>query len=145
MNNKISNIGCRFYFIFISFIKVLKPCELFCLKLAIYFEKYAKKNSPPPENFTCRFVYIAPSNDNSLLTLKLTIKVKSNSKEVWSCFVMVRSDHVTLSKDWWKFIHIHPYYTMALMWSHIIAHQQHSLLWSPNWKALSTCICSFQN
>ena len=35
--------------------------------------------------------------------------------EVWGCFLMSRVRMLHFLKDWWKFIQIHQYYTMALM------------------------------
>ena len=49
------------------------------------------------------YMYIAPSSDCSLLTLSLPFKV------ILRWFVVA-----ALFKDWWKYIQIHQYYTMAL-------------------------------
>ena len=38
-----------------------------------------------------------------------------DSKEMWGCFLMSGVRMLQFSKDWWKFIQINQYYSMALM------------------------------
>ena len=67
--------------------------------------------------FDLRFMYIhvAPSVFHSLQIINMPF-IESDSKEIWGCLLMsgVKMQH--FSKDWWKFIQIHQYYTLALTW-----------------------------
>ena len=56
-------------------------------------------------------MYIAPSRVIFYSTL---ISHLIDSKEVCGCFLMSRVRMLHFLKDWWKFIQIHQYYTMAL-------------------------------
>ena len=57
-------------------------------------------------------MYIAPSNDQSLLTLNLPVNVIL--RKLWGCFSISGVGMMHFSKDLWKSIQIHQYYTMAL-------------------------------
>ena len=53
-------------------------------------------------------MYIAPSSGH--------ISFLIDSKEVWGCFLMSGERMQHFLKDKWKFIQIHQYYTLALMY-----------------------------
>ena len=94
------------------FYELSKPCESLCLK-SIIWEKWIKLTfSGCPRKFYHRFMYIAPSSGHALLNLNVPLKF--DSKEVWGCFLMSGVRMLLFLKDWWKFIQIHQYYTMAL-------------------------------
>ena len=56
-----------------------------------------------------RFMYIAPSSDHSLLVINLPFKLILRRFEF--CFLMSGVGMLHFSKDWWKFIQIHQYYS----------------------------------
>ena len=64
-----------------------------------------------PPTFYHRVMYIAPSSGHILLNVHLPLKL---IKEVCSCFLMSGVRMLHLFTDWWKFLQIHQYYTMAL-------------------------------
>ena len=80
----------------------------------VWNHKYYEKFAPPKMGgclwefyHTCRFIYISPSSDHLLLTLNLIFY----SKHVWGCLMMSGVRLLHFSKDWWKFIQSHQYYT----------------------------------
>ena len=75
-NKNISNGFCSSPMGFIEFYDFKKPCELFCLKPSIFSESKTtttKQNKNTKEFLGCpwkcyhRFMYIAPSSDNSYI------------------------------------------------------------------------------
>ena len=68
-----------YWVLLIRVLWILKPCELFCLKPSIVWKICKKKTTHKflgwPGECYHRFMYIALSTDNSLLTLKLPFKV----------------------------------------------------------------------
>ena len=71
-----------------------------------------------PPKFYHILMYIAPSSGHILLNLYFHFKFIL-LKEVWGCFLMSGVRMLHFLKDWWKFIQIHQYYTMALRQSWI--------------------------
>ena len=69
---------------------IQKPCELFCLKVkpSIFWEicKDLLFWGGPSRILYDRLMYIAPSNDHSLLTLNLPFKVILR-RRFWHCFL----------------------------------------------------------
>ena len=59
------------------------------------------------------YVHTCSSHEWSfMLTLKLPFKLIV--RNFWGCFLMSGVRMLHFLKDWWKFIQIHQYYTMAL-------------------------------
>ena len=80
-----------------------------------------------PENFTIGLcLYIAPASDHSLLTISLPSRVILRRFEV--VFVMSGVRMLHFLKDWYKFIQIHQYYTMALTPRKFVCFKQALLL-----------------
>ena len=67
----------------------------------------------PFAKFYRRVMYIAPSSGLALLNLNLPFKLILRGG--LRLFSNVWSENAALLKDWWKFIQIHQYYTMALI------------------------------
>ena len=61
--------------LFIEYYEFYKPCEMFCLKLSIFWEICTHKMGGGGRELYNRLMYIAPSSDHSLLTLNLPFKV----------------------------------------------------------------------
>ena len=92
---------------------VLKPCESFCLKPFIFLENCIKLTfSGCPRKFYHRVMYIAPSSGHIFPPL-FAFAIDSN--KVSGCFLMSGVRILHFLKEWWNFIQIHQYYTMALI------------------------------
>ena len=93
-------------------VRVLKALWIL-LSETIYLRKNCIKLtfSGCPRKFYHRVMYIAPSSGHISLNFNTP---KIDSKEVWGCFLMSGVRMLHFLKDWWKFIQIHQYYTVAL-------------------------------
>ena len=106
------NFSNRFCLVSFMNSKILVNCSVWNYQ---YVEKFTQKFVQGcPQEFSHRFMYISSSSDHSLLTPNLPFK--SDSEEVWGwVFFMSGVRTLLFSKDWWKFIQIHQYHTMALI------------------------------
>ena len=98
-------------------VRVLKALWIFFFfwNHPVFWENCIKLTfSGCPRKFFHRVMYIPPSSGHISLNFIMPFEVDSN--EVWCCFLMsgVRMLY-TFLKDWWNFIQIHQYYTMALI------------------------------
>ena len=65
-----------------------------------------------PRKFYHRVMYRAPSSGH--ISLNFNMPFKLILRRFWGCFLMSGVRMLHFLKDWWKFIQIHQYYTMAL-------------------------------